>query len=43
MRFEARKVIAAQGGSAAALLDPPTVVARATGTCVVPLERQGRR
>jgi 3-aminobutyryl-CoA ammonia-lyase len=42
MRFEARKVIAAQGGSAAALLDPPTVVARATGTCVVPLERQGR-
>ena len=43
MRFEARKVIAARGGSAAALLDPPTVVARATGTCVVPLERQGRR
>jgi 3-aminobutyryl-CoA ammonia-lyase len=43
MRFEARKVIEAQGGSAAALLDPPTVVARATGTCVVPLERQGRR
>jgi 3-aminobutyryl-CoA ammonia-lyase len=42
MRFEARKVIAARGGSAAALLDPPTVVARATGTCVVPLERQGR-
>jgi 3-aminobutyryl-CoA ammonia-lyase len=42
MRFEARKVIAAGGGSAAALLDPPTVVARATGTCVVPLERQGR-
>jgi len=43
MSFEARKVIEAQGGSAAALLDPPTVVARATGTCVVPLERQGRR
>jgi 3-aminobutyryl-CoA ammonia-lyase len=43
MRFEARKVIAARGGSTAALLDPPTVVARATGTCVVPLERQGRR
>jgi 3-aminobutyryl-CoA ammonia-lyase len=43
MRFEARKVIAARGGSAAALLDPPVVVARATGTCVVPLERQGRR
>ena len=43
MRFEARKVIAARGVSAAALLDPPVVVARATGTCVVPLERQGRR
>ena len=43
MSFEARKVIEAQGGSAAALLDPPTVVARATGTCVVPLERQRRR
>ena len=43
MRFEARKVIAARGGSVAALLDPPTVVARATGTCVVPFERQGRR
>ena len=43
MRFEARKVIAGRGGSTAALLDPPVVVARATGTCVVPLDRQGRR
>lgn len=43
MRFEARKVIAARGGSTAALLDPPVVVARATGTCVVPLDRQGGR
>lgn len=43
MRFEARKVIAARGGSSAAPLDPPVVVARATGTCVVPFERQGRR
>ena len=43
MRFEARKVIAARGGSTAALLDPPVVVARATGTCVVPLDRQERR
>jgi len=43
MRFEARKVIAARGGSSAALLDPPVVVARATGTCVVPLERQWHR
>jgi len=43
MRFEARKVIAARGGSSAALLDPPVVVARATGTCVVPLERQRHR
>ena len=46
MSFEARKVIApsASGGpSAARLLDPPQVVARATGTCVVPLERQRKR
>jgi len=42
MRFEARKFItpAATGGSAARLLDPPVVVARATGTCVVSTERQ---
>jgi 3-aminobutyryl-CoA ammonia-lyase len=40
MRFEARKVIAPGDGSAARLLEPPVVVARATGTCVVPLEKQ---
>jgi 3-aminobutyryl-CoA ammonia-lyase len=45
MRFEARKVIApdAGGSSSARLLDPPVVVARATGTCVVPLEKQKGR
>ena len=44
MRFEARRVIAATdgGGSSARLLDPSEVVARATGTCVVPLEKQTR-
>ena len=45
MRFEARKVIAPgapDSPSSARLLDPPLVVARATGTCVVPLERQRR-
>ncbi|MEO8432452.1 MAG: hotdog domain-containing protein [Acidobacteriota bacterium] len=42
MRFEARKVIspAEAGGSSARLVDPPLVVARATGTCVVPVEKQ---
>ncbi len=40
MRFEARKVIAPGKGSAARVLDPPIVVARAVGTCVVPLEKQ---
>ena len=43
MRFEARKVIApaaSASNSEAQVLDPPLVVARATGTCVVPLERQ---
>ena len=43
MRFEARKVIApasSDSASSARLLDPPLVVARATGTCVVPLDRQ---
>ena len=43
MRFEARKVIAptaSDSASSARLLDPPVVVARATGTCVVPLDRQ---
>ena len=46
MRFEARKVIApaeAGGGSSARLLDPPVVVARAAGTCVVPIDRQKSR
>jgi 3-aminobutyryl-CoA ammonia-lyase len=40
MRFEARKVIAPSEGSAARVLDPPVVVARATGTCVVPASKQ---
>ncbi len=43
MRFEARKVIAPSEGSAARVLEPPLVVARATGTCVVPLEKQRGR
>jgi 3-aminobutyryl-CoA ammonia-lyase len=45
MRFEARKVIAARpdlSGSAADVLDPPVVVCRAAGTCVVPREKQRR-
>ena len=42
MRFEARKVITPSdaGGSSARILDPPIVVARAAGTCVVPLGKQ---
>jgi 3-aminobutyryl-CoA ammonia-lyase len=40
MRFEARRVIAPGEGSGARVLDPPEVVARAVGTCVVPLEKQ---
>jgi 3-aminobutyryl-CoA ammonia-lyase len=44
MRFEARKVITPGGAASSAVrLDPPVVVARATGTCVVPLARQARR
>ena len=43
MRFEARKVIAPEAGSSARVLDPPLVVARAVGTCVVPLDRQRRK
>ena len=43
MRFEARRVIAPGEGSAATVLDPPEVVARATGTCVVPLAKQRSR
>lgn len=46
MRFEARKVIENVRGepgvapSAANVLNPPVVVCRATGTCVVPAEYQ---
>jgi acyl-coenzyme A thioesterase PaaI-like protein len=42
MRFEARRVIGAAegGGSSARVLSPAEVVARATGTCVVPAARQ---
>ena len=49
MRFEARKVIAAADvpgqPSAADVLDPPVIVCRASGTCVVPAncQRGGRR
>ena len=48
MRFEARKVIENVRGvpgvspSAANVLDPPVLVCRATGTCVVPVECQRR-
>jgi len=41
MTFEARKVITPAGdGSSARLVEPPIVVARATGTCVVPVGKQ---
>ena len=43
MRFEARKVIRPLpevSQSAAELIKEPVVVCRATGTCVVPLEKQ---
>jgi 3-aminobutyryl-CoA ammonia-lyase len=43
MRFEARKVIQPLpdlSGSAADYLAEPVVVCRATGTCVVPLDKQ---
>lgn len=44
MEFEARKVIIPRPdlphGTAADLLETPIVVCRATGTCVVPKERQ---
>jgi len=45
MRFEARKVIAPRpdlSDSAAEVLPEPVVVCRATGTCVVPREKQRR-
>ena len=43
MRFEARKVIrprADLSASAAEVASPPVVVCRASGTCVVPLDKQ---
>jgi len=43
MRFEARRVISARpdlSDSAAEVLHPPVVVCRATGTCVVPRQKQ---
>jgi 3-aminobutyryl-CoA ammonia-lyase len=43
MRFEARKVVQPLPGvsdSAAEALAKPVVVCRATGTCVVPLDKQ---
>ncbi len=45
MRFEARKVVIPRpdlSGSAADLLAEPVVVCRATGTCVVPADKQRR-
>jgi 3-aminobutyryl-CoA ammonia-lyase len=43
MRFEARRVIEPAEGSSARVLEPPLVVARAIGTCVVPLDKQRGR
>jgi 3-aminobutyryl-CoA ammonia-lyase len=46
MRFEARKVIRPRpdvSDSAAEVLTEPVVVCRASGTCVVPKEKQRRR
>jgi 3-aminobutyryl-CoA ammonia-lyase len=43
MRFEARKVIGPRpdlGDSAAEVLEEPVVVCRASGTCVVPRDKQ---
>jgi 3-aminobutyryl-CoA ammonia-lyase len=45
-RFEARKVIRPSpevSDSAAEVLEKPLVVCRATGTCVVPFDKQRRR
>jgi hypothetical protein len=36
-------VIAPGVGSSASLVDPPVVVVRAVGTCVVPLDKQRGR
>jgi 3-aminobutyryl-CoA ammonia-lyase len=46
MRFEARKVISPRpdvSDSAADVLEAPVVVCRASGTCVVPVDKQRRR
>lgn len=47
MRFEAHRIIqpaaAPENASAADVLEPPQLVARAEGTCVVPLEKQRRK
>ena len=46
MRFEARKVIRPRpdvNDSAADVLEQPQVVCRASGTCVVPLDKQRRK
>lgn len=46
MKFEARKVIRAApeiNDSAAEVLEPAQVVCRASGTCVVPKEKQRRK
>lgn len=45
MRFEARRYIIPRpdiADSAAEVVDEPEIVARATGTCVIPLERVRR-
>ena len=45
MEFEARKVVAARSdisATAADVLDQPVVVCRASGTCVVPKDKQRR-
>jgi 3-aminobutyryl-CoA ammonia-lyase len=46
MRFEARKVIRPRpdvSDSAADVLEQPVVVCRASGTCVVPKDKQRRK
>ncbi|HNY37367.1 MAG TPA: hotdog fold domain-containing protein [Petrotogaceae bacterium] len=46
MIFTARKVITARpdiSDSAAEVLDEPVIVCKASGTCVVPLEKQRKR
>jgi 3-aminobutyryl-CoA ammonia-lyase len=43
IEFECRKVIQPTGGSSAEVLEEPVVVAKAVGTCVVPLDKQRQR